>query len=76
MTIKVTVSQEAELEPLEVPKTVFQHPLIGKEQGTNLLLEELGQVAADKLIEDFLRRFYVEAKLRNPFVQQSWRRSQ
>lgn len=73
MSIKMTISREVELEPLELPETVFQHPDEGEPKGTNLTLTLLGQAAADKLTEDYLARFYRKADLRNPWTRRNFR---
>lgn len=64
-TVKIRVSKEVELQPIEVPDTIFEHPEVPGLNGVNLPLDKLGQGAADALIEDFITRFYKQANLKS-----------
>lgn len=64
-TVKIPVTKHVELEPLNVPDTVFQHPEVPGFKGVNLPLDNLGQAAADALVKDFIERFYVQANLKS-----------
>jgi hypothetical protein len=72
-TVKISVARQVELQPIDLPDSIFQHPEIPGLSGINLPLESLGQQAADAVIEDFIRRFYDKAQLTNPWHRKVYR---